>query len=300
MKFSLLFLASVSSEAAWYEGFLQKARAEGIAWFWKLAAAIAILAIGHWASKFLVSLTERFLSKTRLDATLRKFFCRVMHAFMLLTVALAVLDTFGVQTASLVAILGTVGLAIGLALQGALSNFAAGVMLVVLRPFKVDDFVEVGGTSGTVEEIGVFSIVLRTGDNRTIIVPNSTFINQAITNATARAERRIDLTIGISYDDNIQVAREIILRALRADKRVLTTREPLVAVGELGENSVDILVRPWVKTGDYWSVRSDLLEKIKDGLEAGGCTIPFPQREVRLLPQKPASPPADSAVTTPL
>lgn len=264
----------------------QTLAANGVVWFWKLIAAIAILAIGHWVSHFIVRIAERSLTKTKLDTTLRKFFCRVLHGFLFLVVVLAILDIFGVQTASLVAVLGTIGLAIGLALQGSLSNFAAGVLLVLLRPFKVDDSIEVGTTSGTVDEISIFSTLLRTADNRTIVVPNSTFIGQAVINITAKPTRRIDLIIGVSYGDDLKTAKTILQRVLSEDKRVLATPAPTVTVGELGDNAVNFYVRPWVNTPDYWSTRWALLEKIKEALEEGGCSIPFPQHDVHVIPPK--------------
>jgi small conductance mechanosensitive channel len=262
--------------------FLQTVRDEGTAWFWRGVAVVAILVVGHWLTHVLVRYTERTLSRTTLDPTLRKFFCRALHAFMLLTVVLAVLNIVGVQTASLVAVIGTIGLAIGLALQGALSNFAAGVLLILLRPFKVDDYIEVGDIAGTVEEIGIFTTNLRTADNRAILVPNSTFTGQTVTNVSAKPTRRVDLVIGVSYDDDLARAKAVIRETLAADARVLADPAPVVVVGELGDSSVNILARPWVKSGDYWGVRWDMLEKIKVALEAAGCSIPFPQRDVHI------------------
>jgi small conductance mechanosensitive channel len=282
----LSFLALTPDTQSLLDRFFDALAKQGLALFWKLLAAFVILFAGHWFSKVAVLLVERALIKTKLDTTLRKFFCRALHGFLLLVVVVAVLDIFDVQTASLVAVLGTVGLAVGLALQGSLSNFAAGVLLVVLRPFKVDDSIEVGAIAGTVEEIGVFSALLRTGDNRTIVVPNSTFIGQAVTNLSSKPVRRIDLSVGVSYGDDLRVAKEIALRVLAEDSRVLHEPAPLVVVGELGDNAVTLYVRPWVKNADYWDTRWSLLEKLKVALEAGGCSIPFPQHDVHLFQQK--------------
>jgi small conductance mechanosensitive channel len=273
-----------------FQTFLDELRetlaANGVAWFWKIVAALVILFVGHWLAHIVVHFANRALKRTQLDTTLRKFFCRVLQAFLLLVVVISVLNLFGVQTASFVAVLGTIGLAVGLALQGSLSNFAAGVLLVLLRPFKVDDSIEVASIAGTVDEISIFSTLIRTSDNRTIAVPNSTFIAQPVTNVTAKPTRRIDLTIGVSYSDDLKTAKAILQRVLAEDSRVLLEPAPAVVVGELGDNAVNFYVRPWVKTADYWSARWDLLEKIKVALEEGGCSIPFPQHDVHVIQPK--------------
>ncbi|MDR2863867.1 MAG: mechanosensitive ion channel [Puniceicoccales bacterium] len=249
----------------------------------RIVIALVILAAGHWVAKRLCKLAQLALERTRMDATLLKFLVRVLHGFLAVVVVLAALEKLGVQTTSLVAIIGAVGLAVGLALQGSLSNFAAGVMLVVFRSFKVDDAISVSGIAGTVEEIGLFAVSLRTGDNRLVLVPNSTFIGQVVTNDTAKHLRRIDLTIGIGYGDNIKSAREIIQRTLAEDPRVLDSPAATIAVANLGENSVDLVVRPWVATADYWAARFALLENLKIALETGGCTIPYPQRDLHII-----------------
>jgi small conductance mechanosensitive channel len=251
-------------------------------WGGRLVAAAIILFVGYWAARFLLKTAGHTMVRAHIDVTLSRFLCRVLHGFLLVVVVLAVLGVFGVQTTSLVALLGAVGLAIGLALQGSLSNFAAGIMLVVFRPFKVEDAIEVGTVVGTVEEIGLFTATVRTSDNRLIIVPNSTFIAQPVINSTAKTTRRIDFTLGIGYGDNINIAREIILRVLSEDRRVFTSPVPLVAVTNLGDNAVEIAVRPWVRTEDYWAARYDLLDKLKTAVEEGGCTIPYPQRAVHV------------------
>ncbi|MDR1497006.1 MAG: mechanosensitive ion channel [Puniceicoccales bacterium] len=225
---------------------------------------------------------EKMLERTRFDVTLRRFFCRALQSFLFAVVVLVVFDIFGVQTTSFIALLGAIGLALGLAVQGALSNFAAGVMLIILRPFKVEDAIEVGSIAGIVEEIGIFSARLRTADNRVIIVPNATFMAQPVTNATANPLRRVDLLIGVGYGDNLDTVKRIISGVLKKDTRVLETPVAAVLVDSLGESAVNIAVRSWVNTRDYAAVRADLLEKIKGALEAGGCTIPYPQCDVHL------------------
>ena len=256
---------------------------EGTGWFLKVLSALLILVVGRWISKAILRVLRLTLEKTPLDATLRGFLLRLTSILMMLIVFLSALDALGVQTTSLVAILGAAGLAIGLALQSSLSNFASGVMIIIFRPFQVGDAIEAGSVAGTVEEISIFTTRLRTGDNRLVIVPNSTFTTQSVTNANAKPLRRIDLIIGISYNDNIKLAKEVILRVLQADSRILPDPAPGVAVSNLGDSSVDLAVRPWVKTADYWAVRSHLLETLKIELEANGCSIPYPQRDVHVL-----------------
>jgi len=214
---------------------------------------------------------------------------------------IAVLNLFGIQTASAIAVLGAAGLAvglalqgtlsnfasgvmllIGLALQGTLSNFASGVMLLIFRPFKIGDYVEVAGTAGSVQEIGVFSTILNTPDNVRIIVPNSGIYGDTVKNYSANETRRNDLVMGISYDDDIAVAIETIERVLASDDRILEDPAPLVAVAELADSSVNIVVRPWCARSDYWLLRCDLTRRLKEELEAAGCSIPYPQRDVHL------------------
>lgn len=255
---------------------------QGMVWLAALIKVALLLAGGHLLSRFLVGSLGKALERAKLDSAARHFLCNALRGFLFIVVVLAVLHVFGVETTSLVAVIGAIGLAVGLALQGSLSNFAAGVLIVMLRPFKAKDLIETGDTLGTVEGIDLLSVRLRTSDNRIVLVPSANLINQPVINLTALPSRRIDLLIGISYGDNLKMAKEIIQRVLAADARILPTPAPLVAVNELGESAVIIAVRPWVQTPDYWPTRSDLLEKLKLELEAGGCTIPFPQRDVYL------------------
>jgi len=202
---------------------------------------------------------------------------------VLAVVVIAVLNLFGVQTTSLIAVLGAAGLAVGLALQGTLSNFAAGVMLLVFRPFRIGDYVDIAGTAGSVVEIGLFTVALNTPDNVRIIVPNSSVYGQTISNYAANPTRRNDLVIGIAYGDDIGKAISTIEAVLAADARVLKDPAPVVATSELADSSVNIVVRPWCTKEDYWGLRFDLTRKIKEELEAAGCSIPFPQRDVHLF-----------------
>jgi len=195
---------------------------------------------------------------------------------------IAAIGQLGVQTTPLVAVLGAAGLAVGLALQGSLSNFASGVMLVLFRPFTKGDFVEAGGTSGSVNEVGMFNTTLTTPDNRRVIVPNNQITSSVITNFSANATRRIDLLIGVDYSNDLKVARATMEKVVKAHPKVLEEPAPAVLLMELADSSVNFAVRPWVATPDFWVVRNELLEQIKAELEAAGCSIPFPQRDVHL------------------
>jgi small conductance mechanosensitive channel len=261
----------------------------------KALGAITVLVVGIWVARRLRGMLRAYLSATRIDPTLVPFISSLVYWGMVAFVIIAVLGVFGVPTAQFVAVLGAAGLAVGLALQGTLSNFAAGVMLLIFRPFSVSHWVEIGGTSGSVQEIGVFSTVLHTGDNIRVVVPNAQVFGQTIRNFSANPTRRIDLVIGVSYSDDLQVAQETLERVVAADERVLAEPAPKIAVHQLGDSSVDFIVRPWCATSDYWPLRWDLTRRIKEELEAAGCSIPFPQRDVHLhsaggsLPQAPRS-----------
>jgi small conductance mechanosensitive channel len=206
----------------------------------------------------------------------------MVYYLVLAFVIIAVLQLFGVETTSMGAVLGAAGFAVGLAMQGTLSNFSAGVMLLVFRPFRVDDFVDVAGTAGTVQEVGIFSTTMSTPDNVRIIVPNSAIYGQTIKNFSANDTRRVDLVMGIGYGDDIALAVQTLERIMDGDARVLKDPAPVVAVHELADSSVNLVVRPWCKKEDYWALRWDLTRAFKEQLEAAGCNIPFPQRDVHL------------------
>jgi len=197
-------------------------------------------------------------------------------------VIIAAISQIGIETTSLIAVMGAAGLAVGLALQGSLSNFAAGVLIVVFRPYRVGDFVEAAGISGSVEQVQILTTVLRTGDNKQIIVPNSQIMGSIITNYSANDTRRVDMTIGVSYDDNLDKVRATLEELIDADARILKDPEPLIAVSALADSSVNFTVRPWVKTGDYWGVMFDLTEAIKKRFDKEGISFPFPQQDVHL------------------
>lgn len=251
-----------------------------IPWSIKIGLALLILIIGKILARMVTRLIVRVMERAHMDPMLVKFLSSIFYVLLLVAVALAAIDGLGVNVASLLAIVGAAGLAIGLALKDSLSNFAAGVMLIIFRPFKTGDFITAAGVSGVVDEIGMFSTLLHTPDNQRIIVPNSGVINGNIINASALATRRIDMVMSISYGDDITRAKDVIRRVLGSDARILPDPEPVIAVAELAASSVDINVRPWVKTEDYWPARADLLERLKVELEAAGMTIPFPQQDV--------------------
>ena len=247
-----------------------------------LIYALAILVLGYLAARLLKGGLRRVLLRTRLDATLASFLTQIAYVLVLVVVVIATLDKLGVDTTSLAAVMAAAGLAIGLALQGSLSNFAAGVMIIGFRPFKAGDYVEAGGTDGVVEEVTVFFTRLRTGDNKQIVVPNSEITDGIITNYSAKETRRIDLVVGIGYGDDIRRAKELLERLVTEDDRVHAEPAPQIAVSELADSSVNLVVRPWVKSEDYWPVRFDLTERIKMELDAAGISIPYPQRDVHL------------------
>jgi small conductance mechanosensitive channel len=249
-------------------------------WAIKIVVALAIFVIGKMVARAITRFSKALMRKSRLEEMLINFLGGILYALLLSAVALAAIDQLGVNITSLLAILGAAGLAVGLALKDSLSNFASGVMIIIFRPFKIGDWVTVSGTSGTVDEIGLFCTLLHTGDNQRIIIPNSAVFGSTIVNTSALPTRRIDLVIGISYDDNIGTARDIILDVISQEERVLEEPAPVVAVSELADSSVNLVVRPWVNSADYWPTRWDLTEKIKTSLDAGGITIPYPQRDV--------------------
>lgn len=249
-------------------------------WGGKLLYAALIFAVGLFAGRMLVALVVRLLRRTVSDEALLHFVQSVLNILVLLAVTAAALDQLGVDTTSLVAMLGAAGLAVGLAMKDSLQNVASGVMLIGLRPFRAGDYIETAGVGGTVEKIGLFSTSLCTPDNRAVIVPNSAIVGATLVNFSARDTRRIDLVFGIAYGDSIDKAREVVKQVLTAENRILADPEPVIAVGNLGDSSVDLVVRPWVSSGDYWPVRFALTEQVKLAFDAAGITIPFPQREV--------------------
>ncbi|MGD2218190.1 MAG: mechanosensitive ion channel [Gemmatimonadales bacterium] len=252
-------------------------------WGLKVVGAVVLLVLGRMAASWARRAVRRGMERTRVEPTLIPFVSGLAYYLLLAVVVVAVLGMVGIQTASLLAVFGAAGLAVGLAVQGTLSNFASGVMLLIFRPFQVGDYIEAGGTAGSVRSIGMFSTELNTPDNVRILVPNSQVYGQTIKNYAANPTRRNDLTVGIAYGDDIGVAVSTIKSVLDADERVLAEPEAVIAVSELGDSSVNIVVRPWCKKEDYWALRFDLMRTLKERLEAAGCSIPYPQRDVHLF-----------------
>jgi small conductance mechanosensitive channel len=249
-------------------------------WGINIVMALAIFIIGKFIVGILVKFSKKLMTKAKVDNILVNFIASIIKTVLLLFVVIAALDQLGVNTTSMIALIGAAGLAIGLALQGTLQNLASGVMLIIFRPFSDGDFIEAAGVAGVVEQIGIFSITMRTGDNREIIVPNGEIYGGTITNNSRRDTRRVDMVFGIGYDDDLLQAKEIIKRILSEDERILADPAPAVVVGELADSSVNFNVRPWCKTSDYWGVYSDTHEKIKLTFDAEGISIPYPQMDI--------------------
>lgn len=251
-----------------------------------LAMAIVIYIVGKIVVKLLVSAFGKIMSKSKYDDMLINFLKAILNAVLMLFVIIASLNELGVDTTSLAAIIAAAGLAIGLSLQGSLQNFAAGVMLLVFRPFKKGDFVDAAGVAGSVVSIGVFSTIMNTPDNKEIIVPNGKIYSDNITNFSAKDTRRVDMKFGIGYGDDLLKAKKLLEEMIAADERVLAEPAPDVAVAELGDSSVNFVVRPWVKSSDYWDVMFGFTEAVKLRFDAEGISIPYPQMDVHVHKEK--------------
>jgi small conductance mechanosensitive channel len=252
----------------------------------KIIAAVLIFMIGKWLAKKVTKLFIKLLEKNKVDVTLTRFLESIVYYTLLIVVLIAVAGQLGINTASFLTIVGAAGLAIGLALKDSLSNFSSGVMLILFRPYRVGDFATVGGVSGTIKKIDIFNTTLSTPDNQRVIVPNANITNNVITNVTANDTRRVDLTIGIGYGDDVLKAKKVLGEILKTENRILETPAPKIAVSELADSSVNFVVRPWVKTSDYWDVYFDLTEKIKLTFDQEGISIPFPQQDVHFFQEK--------------
>ena len=246
----------------------------------KVIGSILIFVIGKKVASWLSMLAVKMMEKSKVDATLSAFLVSVLHGMMLVVIVLAALSNLGVETTSFVAILGAAGLAVGLAFKDTFANIGAGVLIIFFRPFKVGDFIEAAGTSGVVEAINLFSVLMKTGDNKQIIVPNSGVIGGNITNYSAKETRRVDFVFGIGYGDDLKLAKETLLDIVSADARVLQDPAPFVAVSELADSSVNFVVRAWAKSGDYWGVYFDTIEKVKLTFDEKGISIPYPQMDI--------------------
>lgn len=245
-----------------------------------LITAIVIFFVGKWVVNLVVKGLLNAMQKSDVDTTLRRFVANLARMLLMLFVIIAAIGALGVKTASLVALIGAAGLAVGLALQGSLSNFAAGVLIVLFRPYKVGDWIEGGGVSGSVEEVQILTTVLKTGDNKRVIIPNSQIMGTTITNYSANETRRVDLVVGVSYSDDLDKVRKELEGLVAADDRILDEPAVTIAVSELADSSVNFVLRPWVNTSDYWGVYFGLTEAIKKRFDEVGISIPFPQQDV--------------------
>ena len=248
----------------------------------KIIGALIIFIVGKWIAKRLRGVVVKLMHKSNVDGTLVSFVQSIVYIMLMIVVILAALNALGVNTTSFAAILAAAGLAIGLALQGTLGNIGSGVLIISFRPFNVGDVVTIGGETGTVAAISMFATILHTPDNKVVTVPNTAVTSGNITNFSAQATRRLDLTFGIGYDDDLKLAKSVLEDIIRSDERVLADPEPFVGVRELGDSSVNFAFRPWVKSEDYWAVHFDMMEKVKLTFDEKGISIPFPQMDVHL------------------
>ena len=261
-------------------------------WSWvsvyslNIIGAILIFVVGKWLARRISLLLTKLLQRNNVDLALVSFLNNLTYYTLLVLVVVAAAGRLGINTTSFLTIIGAAGLAVGLALKDSLSNFAAGVMLVLFRPFTIGDVVSAAGITAKVEKITIFNTLFCSPDNQLIIVPNSKIISDIITNVTAKDTRRIDLVVGISYSDDMAKTKDILARLAKEDSRILADPATSVAVAELADSSVNLIFRPWVKTVDYWDVRFDLIERIKNALDEAGISIPFPQQDVHLFVEK--------------
>jgi small conductance mechanosensitive channel len=248
----------------------------------QVIGAIVILVIGRIAAGIVAGLTRRGLNRAEAEPALTNFVANLVKTAVLLFAVVAALAKFGIQTTSFVAVLGAAGLAVGLALQGSLSNFAAGMLILIFKPFKIGDVIDAAGSKGKVVNIGLFTTTMNTPDNQKIIIPNSSVTGGTITNVNAYDTRRVDLTAGIGYGDDIGRARDVLTRILENHPKVLKDPAPTIEVAELADSSVNFVVRPWAATADYWTVYFDVTRAIKEEFDAAGISIPFPQQDVHM------------------
>jgi small conductance mechanosensitive channel len=248
----------------------------------RLLYAVLIIFVGRWVVKLLLKIIKSALEKTTVEETVRIFVANLLNTLLMVIIFIAAINQLGIETTSIIAMLGAAGLAIGLALQGSLANFAAGILIVIFRPYKVGDYIEAGSAAGTVLDIQIFSTVLKTPDNKVVVVPNGTIMDSSIINYTGQETRRVDIIASCGYEDDIDKVKDILQDILNQDERILEEPEPRIAVSELADNSINFIVRPWVKSSDVLSVKYSILEQIKKRFDAEGISIPYPQRDVHI------------------
>jgi len=254
----------------------------GVEFATNVLVALVVFFVGRMLASWVVGLSRKAMQRADVDKTLETFLSNLLRMVLLVLVIITAIGMLGVQTTSFIAIFGAAGLAIGLALQGSLSNFAAGVLIVLFRPYRVGDWIEGAGISGSVEQVQILTTVLKTGDNKKVIVPNSQIMDSIITNYSANDTRRVDMVVGVGYDDDLDKVKKTLQEVVAADERVLVEPAVTIAVSELADSSVNFVVRPWVSTADYWGVKFDLTEAIKKRFDQEGISIPFPQRDVHI------------------
>jgi len=252
-------------------------------WGLKVIAAVAIFVVGRWIAKLIRRIVRRVMEKAEVEPIIIGFVSSMAYIALLAFVVIAALGQLGIQTTSFIAILGAAGLAIGLALQGSLANFAAGFLMIIFRPFKVGDFIEGAGVAGVVQNIQIFTTTLNTPDNKTIIIPNAKLSGDNIINYSAQETRRVDMTVGVAYDADLAHVKNVLNDIIGKDERILADPEPQVAVAELADNSVNFVVRVWTRTANYWGVMFDTTETIKNRFDKEGIGIPFPQRDIHIV-----------------
>nr|WP_320116187.1 mechanosensitive ion channel domain-containing protein [uncultured Desulfuromonas sp.] len=250
----------------------------------KLALALITLLVGLWIIRMMTMVTQKAMEKSKADPTLIPFICSMISWGFKALLLISVASMVGIATTSFVAVLGAAGLAVGLALQGSLANFAGGVLILMFKPYAIGDLIEGQGHLGVVKEVQIFNTILLTPQNKRVIVPNGAMSNGSVVNYSAEGQLRVDLTIGIAYESDVPKAKQVLLEMMKNNPKVLSTPEPLVAVSELADSSVNLAVRPWCNVADYWDVYFETTEQAKVVLEANGLTIPFPQTDVHLYP----------------
>jgi small conductance mechanosensitive channel len=248
----------------------------------RLLYAFLIIFVGRWVVKLLLKIIKSALEKTTVEETIRIFVANLLNSLLMVIIFIAAINQLGIETTSIIAMLGAAGLAIGLALQGSLANFAAGILIVIFRPYKVGDYIEAGSAEGTVLDIQIFSTVLKTPDNKVVVVPNGTIMDSSIINYTGQATRRVDIIASCGYEDDIDKVKDILKDILNQDERILEEPQPRIAVSELADNSINFIVRPWVNSSDVLSVKYSILEQIKKRFDEEGISIPYPQRDVHI------------------
>jgi small conductance mechanosensitive channel len=272
----------IAELASYYDQAVELLQTKGVDFAINIVTAILIFYVGKWISGMLTRGLKRIMDKHDVDPTLTSFVSNLVRMALMVFVVIAAITQLGVPSAQFVAVVGAAGLAVGLALQGSLANFAAGVLIVLFRPYKVGDFVEAAGVAGTIEQVQILTTILKTPDNKQIVVPNGQIMGSIITNYSAKETRRVDMVVGVSYSDDLDQVAATLKELVDADERILKDPECTIAVSELADSSVNFVVRPWVKSADYWGVKFDLTEAIKKRFDADGISIPFPQQDVYL------------------